>query len=235
VLRKFLRAISRDWGSRVTGSASIPLTVLAFWADTPSQRSAWAIFAIACLGFASFRVWVFEYRRAEVAEAQLATPRKPWVVVNSYSPSWSVDDETGEDYLSESIHIVNRGEVPAVNIIISDINGLGCTAKFDSQVQTLGPGESTSVTTWQLSEMLRGLSTDLWKRTQGAERKSGLISYLPVSLPLKIEYRGPDHRLWTTEQKISFVTHKITFAIATPNDPQQWTDLSVLEVQSKAG
>ena len=235
MLRKFLKAISRDWGSRLTGGASIPLTVLAFWVDTPIQRSAWAIFAIACLVFASFRVWVFEYRRAEVAETQLATPRRPWVVVNSYSPSWPVDEETGEEYLSESIHIVNRGEVSAVNIIIHDIKCPGCTVRFDSQVPTLGPGESTSVTTWHLIEVLRGVSANLWRKTEGAERKPGLITYLPVSLPLKIEYRGPDHKLWTTEQKLSFIAPKITFAIANPDDPQQWSDLSVLEEQSKAG
>lgn len=236
MLRKFLKAISRDWGSSVTGSASIPLTVLAFWADTPIQRSAWAIFAIACLVFASFRVWVFEYHRAEVAEAKLAVPLRPWVIVNSYSPSWPVDEETGEEYLLESIHIVNRGAAPAVNIIIPDIQCSGYTASFDSQVPTLGPGESTSVTTCRLSEMLRSVSVSLWKKTaQGAERKPVIIRYLPVSLPLKIEYRGPDHSLWMTEQKISFIAPHIIFAVANPNDPQQWTDLSVLEEQPTAG
>jgi hypothetical protein len=236
MLRKFLKAISRDWGSSVTGSASIPLTIFAFWADTPIQRSAWAIFAIACLVFASFRVWVFEYHRAEVAEAKLAVPLRPWVIVNRYSTSWLVDEETGEEYLLESIHIVNRSEVPAVNIIIPDIQCSGRTVSFDRQVPTLGPDESTIVTTRSLIETLRSVSAGLWKKTaQGAERKSGLIRYLPVSLPLKIEYRGPDYALWTTEQKISFIAPHIIFAVANPNDPQQWTDLSVLEEQPTAG
>ena len=236
MLRKFLKAIGRDWGSSVTGSASIPLTILAFWADTPIQRSAWAIFAIACLVFASFRVWVFEYHRAEVAEAKLAVPLRPWVIVNRYSTSWPEDEETGEEYLLESIHIVNRGEVPAVNIIIPDIRCSGHTVSFDSQVPTLGPGESTIVTTRGLIETLRSVSAGLWKKTaQGTKRKSGPIIYLPVSLPLKIEYRGPDHNLWTTEQKLSFTPPHIIFAVANPNDPQQWTDLSVLEEQPTAG
>lgn len=236
MLRKFLKAVSRDWGSRVTGSASIPLTILAFWADTPSLRSAWAVFAIGCLVFAAFRVWASEYHRAEVAEAQLANPIRPWVVVDSYSASYQVDEETGEEYLSESIHIVNRGQVPAVNITIPDIRLAGCTASFDSQVPTLGPGESTQVTTWQLSEMLRSVSISLWsKMAQDTERKSGLIRFLPVHLSLKIEYQGLDHKPWKTDGKLSFIAPRISFSIAHPNDPQQWTDLSVLEQQATTG
>lgn len=237
MLRKFLKAVSRDWGALVTGSASIPLTVLAFWADTPIQRSAWAIFAIACLATASFRVWAFEYNRAEVAEARLAIPIRSWVIVesDSYSVASLEDEETGEEYLSESILIVNRGQVPAVNIIIPDIRLAGCTASFDRQVPTLGPGESTRVKTWHLREMLQGVSASLWKKSvQGTERKSTIIYFLPVHLSLKIEYRGLDHNRWATEHTLSFIAPEISFAIAHPNDPQQWTDLSVLEQQPTA-
>jgi len=180
-------------------------------------------------------VWAFEYHRAEVAEAKLAITARPWVVVDSYSASWPVDEETGEEYLSESVHIVNRGEVPAVNIIIPDIQCPGCTASFDSQVPTLGPGESTDVKAWHLGEVLRSVSAKLSKKMQGIERKSGIIRLVPVSLPLKIEYRGLDHNLWTTEQKISFIAPKINFSIALPDDQQGWTDLSVLEEQPTAG
>lgn len=173
--------------------------------------------------------------RREIPRLTHAT-NKPWVIVDSYSSSWSVDEETGEEYLSESIHIVNQGEAPAVNIVIPDVKCPGWSARFDIQVPTLGPGQSTRVTTWHLSEMLRGVSASLSKKTaQGAEKESRLIGYLPVSLPLKVEYRGPDHNLCTTDQKIVFIAPKITFAIADPDDPQQWTDLSVLEEQSKAG
>jgi hypothetical protein len=92
MLSKFLKAVSRNWSSLVTGGASIPLTILAFFAPTPLQRTAWATFAIMFFLIASFRTWMFEYLRAEEAEAKLKTLR-PWVVIDGYSSGFAEDEE----------------------------------------------------------------------------------------------------------------------------------------------
>ena len=225
MLRKFLKAVSRDWGSLVTGSASIPLTVFAFWANTPLQRTAWAIFASACLVSASYRIWAFEYRRAEAAEAQLKVPLRPWVIIDNYSFAYLVDEETGEEFLSETVHIVNRGQVAAVSIN-PDIHLADGTARIVGSLPTLGPGESIDVRMRDLCEVLKRTRARMRDGLQQPIEGSRLKRPLPLRLPLVIEYRSLDHKRWTTEHTISFTGYEIYFTMAHPDDPQLSTDLT---------
>ena len=224
MLKKFLRAVSRDWASLVTGGLSIPLTVLAFWAKTPLHRTLWAFFAITCFLIASFRTWAFEYRRADTAEAQLATPPRPWVTVDGYSSEFVQDEETGEEYLWETVHLVNRGQAPAVSIVIFEIHLGRRTARPWRPLPTLGLGEAIDVEIQNLREALERVFPKIPMPQKGG-RKS-------LRLPLVIEYRGLDHQRWTTEHTITYSVFGIAFAIAHPNDPQQWTDLSILDEEA---
>lgn len=58
------------------------------------------------------------------AETALASSARPWVIIDSYSAE-DLEDEFGEEYLSEKIRIVNRGQAPAVNITVPDLQFLG--------------------------------------------------------------------------------------------------------------
>lgn len=232
MFKNFLKAIGRDWISLVTGGASIPLTVLAFWADTPLQRTAWATFAIVCFIIASFRNWAFEYRRAEAYEERFTASARPWVIMDDYSFEYVQYDDIDEEHLSEKIRIVNRGQAPAVNITIPDLQFCGSKARVVGAIPTLGPGESTDVKILNLCKMLEGLRDKLRKSMpESAEKKSKLIRYRSLLLPCLIEYRSLDHRQWSTNHAILFQGNSITFSIVSPNDSKQWTDLSVIELQ----
>ena len=219
VLWKFFCAIWRDWGSRVTGGASIPLTLLAFWADTPTWRVAWALFALTCFVGASFRIWVTEHRRAENAEARLAD-RRPWVTIDGYAGVYGEDGETGEEYLVETLHIVNRGQAPAVSIAIARIELFGRTARLLHPLPTLGPGEATDARILNLRYVLEGVCDKLPK-VKGRPWS--------VRLPLTVEYRDLNHDRLTTDHTITFNIMGISVGIAHPNEPQEWTDVSALK------
>jgi hypothetical protein len=155
--------------------------------------------------------------------AQLATPSGPCVIIDDYSSELVEYEETGQEDLRERIHIVNRGQSPALSIVIPQINLAGRTARLLSPLRTLGSGEGTYAEILNLRQMLdRVYQKVLWPPGPRTLR-----------IPLVIEYRGLDHSRWTTPHAISFrAIWGISFAVAHPNDPQEWTDLSTLEQNS---
>jgi hypothetical protein len=221
MIQKFLKAVSREWVSLITGIASVPLTLFAFWVSTPLQRTAWAILATTCFVLATYRIWAFEYRRAEEAEEKLKSAR-PWVAIEGYSSGTGEDEETGEEYTWETVHIVNRGKTPAVSIVIPTIQSSGQTARLSRPLPALGPGEGIDAPIMNLRSTLRRGLDKLPSPPKGSPKS--------ILLPLVIEYRGLDHSRWTTEQTISFSFPRgIGFAITHPDEPQQWTSLSASE------
>lgn len=223
MLKKFLRAIGQDWAILVTGGLSIPLTITAFWAETPLLQTLWAGLAITCLLYAAYRTWAAEYRRAESAEAKLADSR-PWVTVESYSAQWFEDEETGREYLWETVHLVNRGKTPAVSIIIPEIPLGRRTDRRRKPVPPLGPGEAVDVEVSKLEETLRRACSSMPLAPSGSVRS--------LRLPFTIEYRGLDHQLWTTEHTLAYSVFGITVEIAHPNESQHWTDLANLDKEA---
>ena len=220
IVRKFFYAISRDWGSLVTGIASIPLTLLAFWANTPIQRIAWILFALTCFTIASFRIWVAEYRRAERAKTQLTDQPRPWVTIDGCEGVYAEDDQTGEECLVETLHIVNRGGASAVSIEMPPIQLIGRTARLLHPLPTLGPGQSTDAQIINLQHVLRGVC-DKVPKVKGRPRS--------VRIPLTVEYRDLNHGRWTTDHAITYNVMGISFGIAHSNEPEEWTDISALK------
>ena len=212
IFKKFLYAIGRDWGSLVTGSASVPLVIVAFFANTPTQRVVWAIFALVCFGYASFRVWAAEYRRAESAEGKLAAIPRPWVAVDGYEGFYAEDSETGEEHLVETLRVVNRGDAPAVSIDIPSIQFTNRTARLLTPLPTLGPGESIETRIMNLRYVLEAVKA----KTPTVQGQSW-----SAHLPLTIGYRDPNHAYWETKQVIIYTVMGIRFSILHPNEPQE--------------
>ena len=214
IFKKFLYAIGRDWGSRVTGGASVPLTILAFFANTPTQRIVWAVFALACFGYASFRIWGAEYRRAESAEAKLTVSPRPWVAIDGYEGVYAEDVETGEEYLVETLRIVNRGDAPAISIEIPPIQFTNRTARLLAPLPTLGPGDSVETRIINLRYVLEGIQ----EKTPKVIGRSW-----SVRIPLTIGYRDPKHAHWETKHAVLYNVMGISFGIVHPNEPQEWS------------
>jgi len=212
IFKKFLYAIVRHWSSLVTGGLSVPVTILAFFTNTPTLRTLWAVFALACFGYTSFRVWVEEYRRAESAEGKLATIPRPWVVVDGYEGVYTEDAETGEEYLVENLRIVNRGNAPAVSVDIPSIQFTNRTARLLTPLPTLGPGESIETQILNLRYVMEAVKAKT-PTIQGQSWSAGL--------PLTIGYRDPNHAHWETKQVIIYTVMGISFSILHPYEPQE--------------
>lgn len=75
------------------------------------------------------------------AEMQLVRLPRPWLVIDDYSAGIDEDD-FGQEHLWERVHIVNRGDAPAVSVVIPEVRLGRKFASLRSQLRTLGPGEA---------------------------------------------------------------------------------------------
>jgi hypothetical protein len=162
--------------------------------------------AVAPLGFA--------------AGEQLAATPRPWVTIDGYSAGLFEDEETGEEDLRERVRIVNRGEAPAVSIVIPKIRFARRSARLQSPLPTLGPGEAIDAEISSLRTTLDRVYRKMPDPPKGPKT---------LRFPWIIEYRGLDHNRWTTEHEIFFDGWNIRISIVHPSEPQQWTNLSFLE------
>jgi hypothetical protein len=212
IFKKFLYAIAHHWSSLVTGGLSIPITILALFTETPTLRALWAIFALACFGYTSFRVWADEYRRAESAEGKLATIPRPWVVVDGYEGFYAEAAETGQEHLAETVRIVNRGDATAVSIDMPSVQFGNRSARILTPLPTLGPGESIEIQIINLHRVMEAVKA----ATPTIKDQSW-----SACLPLTIRYRDPKHANWETNQAIIYTVMGINFSILHPNEPQE--------------
>lgn len=210
-LRKFFSAIFEDLVSRLTGIFGIGLTLLALCdAALPILRVAFAISAFACFFIAAYRTWVAQYRRAETASQQ-----RPFVVIDGYEEEWAEDNQTGQEYLIEKLHIVNNGKVSAVSIKIPPIKAYGRTTHFPRpQLPTLSPDARDDVQISNLREVIQGII---------AKNPTVIGQSCHVCIPLTIEYHDPQNVRWTTLHAITYTSRGICFNIVHPDEPQKWT------------
>jgi hypothetical protein len=157
-------------------------------------------------------------------EAQSAIPPRPWLAIDDYTAGIVEDEETGQEYFWERIHLVNRGEAPAVSIMVPEIHLAGRRARLLRSLPTLGSGEDIDV---EISNLRQTLERGLRKMPQSPIRKPKVLR-----IPLVIKYHDLNHKQWTTEHAISYSVWGVSFTVVHPSEPQEWTDLSSLVQQS---
>src|SRR5438270_13253980 len=64
-LRQFLQAILEDWGSRMSGPLTVPLTVLAFYVSNNAYKFLYTLLALLCGFYTVFSIWLKERKRYE--------------------------------------------------------------------------------------------------------------------------------------------------------------------------
>ena len=222
-VRRFFAAVGRDWTTRLTGVATIPLTVIALYANTSTQRAAWATVAVAAFVISAYRVWHAEYVRAESAEALVAGRPRPWVIIDKYGWETHEDENTGEEYDVETLHLVNRGDAAAINITVPPLRVRGRTAEVFRQPPTLGPGDSAAIQIHGLRASLDTLRSAMSK----LERKS-----ITVRLPFPVEYKDLSQQSWETNHAVSFGGSFVAFKVVVPGEPHEWTELAITSTQS---
>lgn len=151
---------------------------------------------------------------------RLTSQPRPWVTIDGYKGVYEEDDETGEEYLVETLHIVNRGDASAVNIVIPPIHLLDRKARLLNPLPTLGPGESIDARILYLRYVLERVNKEVPK-VMGRPWS--------VRIPLTVEYRDLNHRRWATDHAITFNVMGISISIVHPNEPEEWTDVSVIQ------
>ncbi|ARN80235.1 hypothetical protein DSM21852_34440 [Methylocystis bryophila] len=67
----FIRVILSDWMARMSGPASVPLTVAATYVDGPWAKAGLIALAFFCAWYAAYRVWAAERERVIEAENAL--------------------------------------------------------------------------------------------------------------------------------------------------------------------
>lgn len=185
------------------------------WLNTPPQITAYFVvwLVILTLVIAPACLW-------HELELQLTGQSRPWAIIDGYEGVYAADDETVEEYLVETLHIVNRGNSPAASIAIRPVQRLGRTARLLSPLPTLGPNESTDARILNLKYMLERVNQEVPK-VMGRPWS--------VRIPLTVEYYDLNHVRWMTDHAISFNAMGISIDIAHPNEPQEWTDVSSTE------
>jgi predicted nucleotide-binding protein with TIR-like domain len=144
--------------------------------------------------------------------------RRPWVTVDRYDAVYLEDDETGQEELVETLHIVNVGEESALSIQIKPLQYFGRTARLLETPAALRPGYEADLRILNLRYLLESVR-DRIPKEKGKQRS--------VRLPLQVEYRDRNHKRWSTEHAV-FFSHRITVGIVHPDEQQEWTDLSTL-------
>lgn len=84
-LSKFFGRMFSEWGSALSGPASVPFAVLALFGSGTAQRLAYGALAVILAFVSAYRIWAREYERAETADKKYNDER-PRVIFAVRSP-----------------------------------------------------------------------------------------------------------------------------------------------------
>lgn len=146
-------------------------------------------------------------------------PHRPWVTIDRYDAVYHEDEDTGEEYLIETLHAVNVGDESALSIRIAPITFMKRTAKLVEAPGVLRPAFEADLRIQNLRHVLEGIR-DRIPRAPGTPRI--------VRLPLRVEYRDRGHRRWHTDHALEITIRGVTVSIAHPDESQEWTDVVAL-------
>jgi hypothetical protein len=140
-------------------------------------------------------------------------PPRPQVIIDGYKVTYAEDSETGEIHDIEWLHIVNRGNAPAVNIEIPPIMCHKRAARLLSPLPTsLGQDQSTDARILSLKRGLEEVNKNIPK-VRGEPWS--------VRLPLTVKYSDPNHCQWRTDHFIIFDVRGISFEFVQPDEPPE--------------
>jgi len=105
----FLRVVWEDWGSRVSGVASVPSTLLGFFTTTTYAKNTWFVIAVLCVLLAAYRAWVKERERV------IELHGRPEVLLAG------VQVVEAKNVVANVLQLTNSSNSVATNITISDI------------------------------------------------------------------------------------------------------------------
>jgi len=75
---KFFGIMFSEWGSGLSGPASVPFAVFALFATGAAQKSAYGILAIILGFFSAYRIWGKENEKREKAEDEIASLKQKY-------------------------------------------------------------------------------------------------------------------------------------------------------------
>ena len=93
-LGQFFSAIWDDWGSRMSGPATVPLGMLAFWVSIKAYKILWGILAFICALTTVFIVWLNERKKFE----QEQQARLELTSVRQIKEEWARIEKMFEEY-----------------------------------------------------------------------------------------------------------------------------------------
>ena len=114
LLRDFFRSMFSEWGSGLSGPASVPVAILALWKPTVPQKLCYGVLA-ALLGFVSaYRIWKKEHERACDAESRLES-QIPVLTMSIDGASWKEELSIDKTKIWLSVTLGNGGGPTVVN------------------------------------------------------------------------------------------------------------------------
>jgi hypothetical protein len=140
-LREFFGIMFSEWGSGLSGPASVPFTVLALFSPNSVQKIAYASLAVLLGLFSSYRIWLRENHRAIFAEKR-CSDSKPRLAFTATSeklnhiymrkPVFKVNHLGGEAAQFIQIQHIRSANGRNVWIEFAQIDFLDSTAKSKS-------------------------------------------------------------------------------------------------------
>jgi hypothetical protein len=111
----FVLSIWRDWGARMCGPLTIPLTIAAFYVKADWQKALWSLAAIISLIYTSYRVWVNEHKAYVEAEKRIGDlsekliSQRPDFLLETGNACGQYDQGAGHTIVYVRVNILNRG------------------------------------------------------------------------------------------------------------------------------
>jgi hypothetical protein len=112
---KFFSSMFSEWGSGLTGPASIPFTIAALYVQSSLQRIIYGCTAITLAGFSAYRIWAKENTKLEASEQKVSSlqsqleDRNPKIQIHVGQVLTNVLDDLSRTQFSVAIEVVNYG------------------------------------------------------------------------------------------------------------------------------
>jgi len=83
-VRLFFASMFSEWGSGLSGPASVPFAILALFASSAVQKAAYAALAVLLGLFSAYRIWLKEHLELETEKARNQKPELDGEILEAY-------------------------------------------------------------------------------------------------------------------------------------------------------